>query len=280
MVRPAETPPSEAMLPDVAEVSVTRREGPGVITHEIAWPAWAGCAPGQFNMLGLPGLGEVPVSVSGGTAAAGPVFHTIRALGPVSTALAELPPGGALTIRGPFGRPWPLDVPPRRPVLIVAGGLGVAPLRPVIHHFAREARQGLPVRLVIGARGPNDLVSWRDYDGWRAQGVDLVLTVDHAPPEWPWHVGFVTRFTAEMSRRTDGRLVAYLCGPEVMMRATALQLAGQGVAPSDIFLSLERTMPCGVGQCGRCGVGPILLCRDGPVLSWQRAWPLMRVEGF
>jgi NAD(P)H-flavin reductase len=274
MARPAEPSPADATLPDAATVLVSRREAPRVITHEIAWPAWPGCAPGQFNMLGLPGLGEVPMSVSGGTEAQGRVCHTIEAVGAVPAALAGLPPGGALTIRGPFGVPWPLDLRPDCPVLIVAGGIGVAALRPLIGHYARKARRGLPVRLVIGARGPNDLVSWRDYDDWRAQGVDLVLTVDHAPPEWPWHVGAVTRFTG----RTDGHLRAYVCGPEVMMRATALRLEAQGVPPADIFLSLARTMPCGDGICGRCKVGPLLLCREGPVLSWQRALPLMRVE--
>ncbi|MFW5641568.1 MAG: Ni/Fe hydrogenase subunit gamma, partial [Roseicyclus sp.] len=129
---------------------------------------------------------------------------------------------------------------------------------------------------VVGARSPHDLVSWRDYDEWQARGIDLVLTVDQAPPEWPWHVGVVTRFTGPVG----AGIVAYVCGPEVMMRATALHLTGRGVDPSDIYLSLERNMQCGLGLCGHCRIGPVLLCRDGPVLDWQRAWPLLRVEGL
>ena len=173
---------ADVLSPDTAKVVVTRREGPGIITHDLAWPFWKGCAPGQFNMLGLPGLGEIPLSVTGGLDPDGWVTHTIRADGPVSAALVALEPGSALTIRGPFGAPWPLDDPPDYPVLIVAWGLGMGPLRPVVRHLACQRERAAPVRLVIGAHSPNDLVCWRDYDRWRARGIDLRLTVDHASP--------------------------------------------------------------------------------------------------
>jgi NAD(P)H-flavin reductase len=277
MVRPLDPWAANATLPDMARVHVTRREAPGIVTHEIVWPDWPGCAPGQFNMLSLPDLGEVPVSVSGGTAATGRVFHTIRSVGPVSAALTGLVPGAALTIRGPYGCPWPLDLPrPRPPVLIVAEGLGVASLRPVIRHHAREVRHGLPVHLLIGAREPNGLVSWRDYDGWRAQGVDLLLTVANAPPEWPWHVGAVAGFAARAVRRSHKPPVAYVCGPEAMTRATALNLVEQGVAPADIFLSFACDTECGLGPCADRRGDLVLPSREGPVLSWQRAGPLIR----
>jgi NAD(P)H-flavin reductase len=278
MVWPVEDATTALVLPHAAEVVVTRREAIGAITHEIVWPEWTGCAPGQFNMLGLPDLGEIPVSVSGGIAADGPVMHTIRAAGPVSEALTRLEPGSALTIRGPFGQPWPLDTLPLCPVLIVARGIGIAALRPVIQHFARKAERGLPVRLVVGARSPDHLVAWRDYDDWRARGVDLVLTVDRAPQGWPWHVGVMRRFIGIRAGHRAARRFAYVCGPDAMMQATAGHLVAQGLAASDIFVSLERhAMPCGVGHCGGCQIGPVLLCREGPVLSWDRARPLLGV---
>jgi NAD(P)H-flavin reductase len=275
MTRYAEPGPADVLPPGTAQVAFSRREGPGVVTHDLAWPMWPGCAPGQFNMLGLPGLGEIPSSVTGGTTASGWVTHTLRAAGPVSTALVALAPGAALTIRGPFGRPWPLDADPERPVLIVAWGLGMVPLRPVVRHFARDAGRAASVRLVIGARSPNDLVSWRDYDGWRKKGIDLVLTVDQAPTAWPWHVGRVTRFLGGGAEPPDTRRLAYVCGPEAMMRSTARHLVAQGVAEDAIFLSLARPMPCGTGECGACRLGRTLLCREGPVLSWHRAAPLI-----
>jgi NAD(P)H-flavin reductase len=273
MERIAETVPADAMLPGVARIRRSRTEGPDVVTHWMDWDGWAGCAPGQFNMLGLPGLGEVPISVSGLTRQGGEVMHTIRALGPVSRGLAALEPGAALTIRGPYGRGWPVDRAEGADVTIVAGGLGLAPLRPVIRHFAERA-EGRRVRLVIGARSPADLSFLRDYDDWRGAGVDLSLTVDHAPPGWPGRVGVVT----DLIGAGPGRTVAFVCGPEIMMRVTARRLGELGVAPHDIHVSLERNMQCGAGLCGHCQIGPVLLCRDGPVLDWATARPLMMVE--
>ena len=276
MHRPAEGSSAAARLPETVEIGVSRREAPGVITHDIVWPRWTGCAPGQFNMLGLPELGEIPISVSGGTASEGRVSHTIRATGPISAALARLEPGAPLTIRGPYGQPWPLDAGGDCPVLIVARAGGIAPLRPVIRHFAGKAQDGLPVRLVVGAQSPDELVSWRDYDAWRARGIDLVLSVDRAPLGWPWPVGAVPLATGPLDGRGGKRRRAYICGPEMMMRATGLHLAAEGFAPEDVFLSLERSMPCGVGLCGQCQTGALRLCQDGPVLDWTRAAPLLR----
>ncbi|MCU4653945.1 FAD/NAD(P)-binding protein [Roseibacterium sp. SDUM158016] len=273
MAHPAEPLPQDGMLPGVGRVLSCRTEAPDVVTHRIAWDGWEGCAPGQFNMLGLPGLGEVPISVSGGTRTPGEVLHTIRAVGPVSRGLAALKPGAALTMRGPYGRGWPVEAADGAQVTIVAGGLGLAPLRPVIRHFAETAR-ARRVRLVIGARSPADLGFLQDYDDWRGAGIDLALTVDHAPPGWPGRVGVVT----DLISAGPGRTVAYVCGPEIMMRVSAMRLQALGVDAGDIFLSLERNMKCGAGLCGHCQLGPVLLCRDGPVLDWARARPLMMVE--
>jgi NAD(P)H-flavin reductase len=273
MAHTAEHAAADAMLPGVARIRNSRTEAPDVVTHWMDWDGWRGCAPGQFNMLGLPGLGEVPISVSGLTRGAGRVMHTIRAVGPVSRALAALEPGAALTIRGPYGTGWPVAAAEGADVTIVAGGLGLAPLRPVIRHFAERA-DGRRVRLVIGARSPADLGFLHDYDDWREAGIELSLTVDHAPPGWPGRVGVVT----DLIGAGPGRTVAFVCGPEIMMRVAAMRLEDLGVSRDDIHISLERNMQCGAGLCGHCQIGPVLLCRDGPVLDWARARPLMLVE--
>ncbi len=264
---------ADPMRPEVARVTRRRPDGPDVVTLWLDWPGWKGSAPGQFNMMGLPGLGEVPISVSGGTGTPGRVMQTIRAVGPVSRALAALEADEALTIRGPYGRPWPVAGRQGKPVLIVAGGLGLAPLRPVIRHFARHRAEHPSVDLVIGARSPADLFFHDEYEDWREAGLSVALTVDHAPPGWPGRVGVVTPLI-----RTEGPVAAFLCGPEIMMRVSAERLTGHGADAGDIHVSLERNMQCGVGLCGHCQLGPVLLCRDGPVLDWAAARPLMRIE--
>lgn len=264
----------DPMLPGVARVRRVRPDGPDVVTLWLDWPDWMGGAPGQFNMLGLPGLGEIPVSLSGGLAQGATVMHTVRAVGPVSRALAELRANSVLTIRGPYGVPWPVThIPAGGDVLIVAGGLGLAPLRPVIHHFATRSDRFRSVQVIVGARSPADLFFHRDYDDWRDAGLSVGLTVDHAPSGWPGHVGTVTPLIEALPDAT-----AFLCGPEIMMRVVAESLTGAGVSADAIHVSLERNMQCGVGLCGHCQLGPVLLCRDGPVLNWTQARPLMQIE--
>ena len=267
-------PIPDPMLPSVARVARVRLEGSDVVTLWLDWPGWHGGAAGQFNMLGLPGLGEVPFSLSGGTGPGETLMHTIRAVGPVSKALAGLRASDQLTIRGPYGAPWPLDAAAEgSDVLIVSGGLGLAPLRPVITHFAKRAADFASVQLVIGARSPADLFFHEEFDDWREAGLSVRLTVDHAPAGWPGRVGVVTPL---IEVKPD--VTALLCGPEIMMRVVAEHLTGAGVADDAIHVSLERNMQCGVGLCGHCQLGSVLLCRDGPVLDWTRARPLMQIE--
>ena len=231
--------------------------------------------PGQFAMLYAFGVGEVPISVSGyGTAG---ILHTIRAVGATSGALCRADPGAMLGVRGPFGRGWELPAPAGADLVVVAGGLGLAPLRPVVLHAMAERDRYRRVAVLIGARTPDDLLYPGEYETWRAAGLDVHTTVDRATAEWGGHVGVVTALYDRLDHR-PATTVACVCGPEIMMRFAARGLVGRGVPARQVWLSLERNMHCGLGHCGHCQLGPLLVCRDGPVVAYDRAGPLMTVK--
>ncbi|GAB3829125.1 FAD/NAD(P)-binding protein [Dactylosporangium cerinum] len=236
--------------------------------------------PGQFAMLYAFGVGEVPISVSGRYGTGG-LLHTVRAVGATSGALHALQPGWMLGVRGPFGQGWPLPAA-AADVVVVAGGLGLAPLRPLIRHVAADRGRYRRVAVLIGARTPDGLLYPDEYDTWRAAGIDVLATVDRAGADWTGRVGVVTGLYDDL--HTDDlptdpvRAVGYLCGPEVMMRFAARDLLRRGVAPDRVWLSLERNMHCGIGHCGHCQLGPLLLCRDGPVARCDHALPLLAVR--
>jgi anaerobic sulfite reductase subunit B len=239
-----------------------------------AIPAWE---PGQFTMLYAFGVGEIPVSVSGDPRETHRLVHTVRDVGAVSRALANARPGAVLGVCGPFGRGWPADDPPPRDVVIVAGGLGLAPVRPIIYRIlARHRRRGRVV-VVVGARTPGDLLYTGEYEAWRALGVEVRVTVDRADATWCGRVGLVTGPLAETPIDPD-HTTAFVCGPEVMMTAAAEALIARAVPAERIMLSLERSMKCGIGICGHCQLGPDLICRDGPCVSYAHAAPLLKVK--
>ncbi|HZM84416.1 MAG TPA: FAD/NAD(P)-binding protein [Candidatus Limnocylindrales bacterium] len=231
--------------------------------------------PGQFHMLYAFGVGEVPISVSGRLSRT-VHQHTLRAVGAVTKALFDATAGTILGVRGPFGRGW---APPAQgsDVVIVAGGIGLAPLRPVIQHAV--ANRGLygRVTVVIGARSPADLLYVREYPRWEAGGIEVRSTVDAAGPGWQGNVGVVTTLLPGLVDE-PAATAAMLCGPEVMMRFAARALMDQGVPPGAVQVSLERNMRCGIGECGHCQLGPLLLCRDGPVTGYDVAQPLVSVK--
>ena len=229
----------------------------------------ARAAPGQFAMLYVPGVGEVPISISGDPASPATTTHTIRAVGAVTRALCGLRPGDKLGWRGPYGRPWPLEtMPSGSDVVIVAGGIGLAPLRPaVLRLLAERARFGRVV-LLYGARTPSELLFRRELERWRSRlDTEVEITVDYGDAEWRGNVGVVTTLIPR-AVFDPARAVALVCGPEVMMRFTVADLRKRGLAPDRIYLSMERNMHCGVGLCGRCQFGPHFICRDGPVFSY------------
>lgn len=235
--------------------------------------------PGQFMMMYACGVGEVAISVSGDPHTDdGTVTHTIRSVGAVSRALHDAAPGTIIGMRGPFGTDWGLSDAAGRDLVIVAGGVGLAPLRPVVLGALAQRDTYGKVVLIAGAKARNDFLFAGEIERWRTDHrIEVHVTVDVPVQGWPGEVGLVTeplrRLTLEPSRTT-----AFLCGPEPMMRFAGQALVAKHVNPADIRVSLERNMQCGIGWCGHCQLGPLLLCRDGPVVGYDVALPLLSVK--
>jgi NAD(P)H-flavin reductase len=271
------------MVPARHRVVGARRELPDTVTLTIEPIDTVGSlgppVPGQFNMLWTFGNGEVPVSVSGHGTRNSHVVHTIRAVGSATSALCALREGDVLGVRGPFGTGWEVRAATGNDVVVVAGGLGLAPLRPVVLTVLAERRAFGDVALLVGARSPDALLYVDEVLSWRARGdIDVEVTVDHARPDWWGDVGVVSRLL-DAVRFDPARTSAFLAGPEIMMRFTAAALLDRGVAAHAVRVSLERNMKCAVAHCGRCQIGPTLVCRDGPVYSYDVAAPLLAVRG-
>jgi NAD(P)H-flavin reductase len=272
-----------AAVPRFYRVASRREDTADTVTLELAEPAQPvpAFAPGQFAMLTAFGVGEVPISVSGlgdsGGGRARRLEHTLRAVGAVTRVLHAAQPGSLIGVRGPFGTSWDVASAAGRDIVIVAGGIGLAPLRPVVlTALADRSRYGRIV-LLTGARTPGDLLYADELERWRRDGVEVAITVDRADSGWSGQVGLVTALIEPAGLAPDNS-VAFVCGPDVMMRFTADALAARGIPASRIRVSLERNMRCGVGWCGHCQLGPLLVCRDGPVVGYDRAAALMRVR--
>jgi NAD(P)H-flavin reductase len=230
-------------------------------------------APGQFGMLYAFGKGEVPISIS-----ALPLVHTIRAVGATSAALCALEPGEVVGARGPFGTAWPLAEAEGRDVVILAGGIGLAPLRPVIHHLLEHRDRYGDVVVLYGGRAPAELLFTEEVAGWRGRfDVEVGVTVDRADEDWRGRVGVVTTLVPRAGFDPENA-VAMVCGPEVMMRFAVIALRDRGMAPERIWVSLERSMKCAIGLCGHCQLGPAFMCKDGPVFRWDAVEPLLKVR--
>lgn len=264
-----------AMTPLRYRVADRRVDTADVVSLDLVpcGPSLAACSPGQFTMVYAFGVGEVPVSVSGG--AGGHIVHTVRAVGAVTQAICEAPVGSVLGLRGPYGQGWTL--PDGGDLVIVGGGIGLAPLRPLIYRAIAERDRFGTVDLLIGARTPNDLLFTGEYAEWRDAGIEVRVTVDQGDPQWPGPVGVVTGLLPRLALDRL-RTTAYLCGPEVMIRIVAGALTDSGVAAQRIQVSLERNMRCGYGICGHCQLGSMIICRDGPVTGYTTAAPLMAVR--
>ncbi|ROR32757.1 FAD/NAD(P)-binding protein [Inmirania thermothiophila] len=273
-------------LPRPVRIVARRRESEDVFSIVLEPEGPFRYVPGQFNMLALPGVGEVAISIApapgdDGTGACGRIQHTIRIVGRVTRALAALPAGAVIGLRGPFGRGWPVAEARGRDLVLVSGGLGLAPLSPVMEYvLARRGDYGR-VTLLHGIRRPGELFFRDRIDRWRAApGTEVLLATDHADAHWQEHVGVVTTLF-DVVELDPQRTVAMTCGPEPMMRFTAIHLLHKrGMAPERIFLSEERNMQCGVGRCGHCQIGPRFVCTDGPVFALPELGRYLKVEGF
>jgi NAD(P)H-flavin reductase len=234
-------------------------------------------APGQFVMVHAWGIGEVPISVSGPPQRAGDQLAlTIRAVGAVTKAITASEPGAVLGLRGPCGNTWPIAEAAGGDVIVVAGGIGLAPLRPVVLHTIDHRDDYGFVWVLYGARTPRDLLYPVELEGWRYE-IAVDVTVDTADAAWRGKVGVVPKLVGSADFRPDN-VTAFVCGPEVMMHFTVEALRERGVPDERIVLSMERDMRCGIGLCGHCQLGPTLICRDGPVYTQAELGRLMEVR--
>jgi NAD(P)H-flavin reductase len=271
----------ETMLPVPYRVVERHAETHDSVTlrMEPAGEALPPFQPGQFTMLYSRGVGEIAISISGDPSAGdGSLTQTIRDVGAVSRALHRAAPGDLVGARGPFGAGWGLDTAVGHDLVIVAGGVGLAPLRPVLLGALAHRDSYRGIVLIAGARSPAEFLFRDQLDAWAAiPGVHVELTVDQPAEGWSGPVGFVTEPLSRLALDPE-QTIAFVCGPEPMMRFSANVLMSKGIAAGDIRVSLERNMKCGVGLCGHCQLGPLLVCRDGPVVDYACAQPLLAVR--
>ena len=269
----------DPMLPRRYRVRRAWSELDGVTSMELNpldGPA-VGFQPGQFNMLYAFGIGEAAISISSDPARPDRLVHTIRSVGAVSAALSALEDGDMVGVRGPFGAGWPIATETGRHIVFVAGGLGLAPLRPAIYHVLEHRQDYTGLTLVYGARSPQDLLYANEIKRWKSRfDTDVEVTVDHAAADWTGRVGVVTTCLDRVLAGSDpSSMSAFVCGPEIMMRFAVKSLAGGGVPQDRIWISMERNMKCAIGFCGHCQFGPEFVCRDGPVFRYDRVAALM-----
>lgn len=267
-------PPPGAYVPRAMTISQVRPEIAGVFTFTFEPAGGFAFGPGQFNMLYVHGVGEVPISISGDPSRPDLLVHTIRAVGTVTRAMERLVRGDVLGVRGPYGSRWPLEEARGRDVLFVAGGLGLAPLRPAILQVLADRGAYGRVTILYGARSPEELLFREELERWRGRfDCRLEAIVDRAGRGWHGPVGVVTRLLADVPVEPDDAV--FVCGPEIMMRFVVRELDKRGVPPEAVWLSMERSMKCGVGLCGHCQLGGSFVCKDGPVYRYDRVARLL-----
>lgn len=236
--------------------------------------------PGQFNMVYLYGVGEVPISIVSDPESDELLDHTIRVVGRVTRALSKLRPGERIGLRGPFGRGWPLRRAEGRDVLIVTGGLGCAPVVSVINYVMRRRERFGRLTVMQGVKHSADLIWRAQYERWtHVPDTQVLLAADVGGTGWPWYVGPVTVLFEQVAIDPAATL-AMMCGPEPMMRVAAKTLLHRGLADEDLWLSMERNMQCGTGHCGHCQVGDLFVCKDGPVFPFSEVKQWLGIRGF
>jgi len=231
--------------------------------------------PGQFSMLWVFGVGEMPISISGDPALHNRLVYTVRSVGQATHSLVNQRVGNGVGVRGPFGTGWPVEAARGRDVIVVAGGIGLAPLRPVIYQVLQNRKDYGRLVILYGGRSPRDLLYREELAKWtRNSETQVLVTVDYGGLSWRGHVGVVTTLF-KYSRLHPARSVAMVCGPEIMMRFVIRELEAAGLSRDDIYLSMERNMNCAVGFCGHCQYGPHFICKDGPVFRYEQVRALL-----
>lgn len=272
------TGPDDPMRPTLFRIARFTHDTHDTFTVALEDPetgAGIGFRPGQFNMVYVYGVGEIPISISGDPQDRSAVIHTTRAVGTVTKAMRSMRKGDTLGLRGPYGVPWPVERARGRDVVIVAGGIGLAPLRPVLYHCLAHRHEMNKLVLLYGTRSPVDILYREELESWRSRfDLDVYVTVDRGMEGWRGNVGFVSTLIGK-APFDAGNTTAYLCGPEVMMRVCATELLNRGVPEPEVFISMERNMKCGIGFCGHCQLGPVFICKDGPVFPYPKMRDLM-----
>jgi NAD(P)H-flavin reductase len=276
--------PERLLEPAWAKISSITSEAQGIATYWLQFtdPAFAArytFQPGQFNMVYIPGFGEAAISISSDSEDHSKVGHTIRFVGNVTRAVSRLRPGDLIGLRGPFGTTWPLQEIAGKDVIIAAGGIGLAPLRPAIYHILSHRQDFGKVQVLYGARTPGDLLYPSEYRRWEAGGIEVHVTVDRADETWQGSVGVVPMLFYRF-RMEPARTAVIACGPEIMIRFVVFEGLARRVPAEHIYLSLERNMKCGQGSCGHCQLGPYFICKDGPVFRFDALQPFFNVEEF
>ena len=267
----------DAMLPVAMRVLKSRRETNDTFTIELVSADGAPFhfEPGQFNMIGLLGVGEVPISISGDPDHPSVLIHTIREVGAVTLALGRVKTGDWVTVRGPYGRPWPMDVAEGRDVVLVCGGIGLAPLRPVIYRVLNHPTRYGKLIVLYGARTRKDILFEKELGNWRSHfDSQIEVTLDRGSEGWRGNVGVVTELIPRAHVDPE-ESVAMICGPEIMMRFAYQALAARGLSDEMTYASMERNMKCGIGLCGHCQARGDFMCKTGPVFKFSEVASLI-----
>jgi NAD(P)H-flavin reductase len=226
--------------------------------------------PGQCAMVGIPGAGESMISICSSPTQTGYLQFSIMKMGKVTTALHELGVGDAITVRGPYGTPFPVDDWKGKKILTIGGGIGLAPLRPIINYVMHNSSEYKGLDIIYGARSPQDLVFMEELEKMKKDGsAEVSLTVDAEADGWNNNVGFVPQYLLDL-KPSPKNTIAVTCGPPVMIKFVLQNLVELGFGDDQIFTTLENRMKCGIGKCGKCNVGGVYVCKDGPVFSYDK----------
>jgi NAD(P)H-flavin reductase len=269
---------TDPILSQPYRVRAVARETPDTFTLSLTPDAGSKDTtfqPGQFSMLWVFGVGELPISISGQPWQRDRLVYTVRSVGQATHELVSQKVGRGIGVRGPFGMGWPMEAARGHDVIVVAGGIGLAPLRPVIYHILRNRKQYGRLVVLYGSRSPRDLLYRKELASWARQpDTQVLVTVDYGGLSWRGHVGVVTTLF-KYARLQPAGSIAMVCGPEIMMRFVTRELEAHGLKREHIYLSMERNMKCAVGLCGHCQWGRYFICRDGPIFSYENIWPLL-----
>jgi len=276
--------PDALLAPTWAEIVEIVPEAEGVSTYWMKFKderlgKYYRFSPGQFNMLYLPGYGEAAISISSDAEKPELIGHTVRFVGNVTNAIGRMRPGELISLRGPFGSAWPMEPYQGADVVVTAGGIGLAPLRPAIYHLLNQRSEYGKVTILYGARTPRDLLYPREYEEWRKRGAEVIITVDRGDEQWQGQVGVVPMLFYRLRMPPENSLIL-TCGPEIMMRFVVFEGLARRVPENRIYLSLERSLKCGQGFCGHCQIGPYFICKDGPVFHFDQLSSFFNVEHF